>query len=152
MAEKSWLEQEIEKAISDEELDAFFSLRRVAEFILEHPGKPLPDALLSLLINFLQTKHKLKVRRTVGGRPENTWYALADALVANGLTLEAAVKLVKARLGIEVDESVMLTTFKRHRQRTHTRETETISPREAETIARDVARSIKPRRERKKKP
>jgi hypothetical protein len=55
-----WLEREIQKVISDEEVDAFFSLRRVAEFILEHPGKPLPDELLSLLINFLQTKHELK--------------------------------------------------------------------------------------------
>jgi hypothetical protein len=137
-----WLERDIQKLISDDEVDAFLSLRPVAEFILEHPGKPLPDALLSLLINFLETKHKLKMRRTGGGRPENTWYVLADALVANGLTLEAAVKLVKARLGIKFDESVMLTSFKRHRRGTPTRE--------AETIARDVARSIKPRRERKK--
>jgi hypothetical protein len=136
-----WLEREIQKVISDEEVDAFFSLRRVAEFILEHPGKRLPDALLSLLINFLQTKHELKVHRTGGGRPENIWYALAEGLVANGLTLEAAVKLVKARLGIEAEESAMLTSFKRYRQRTR---------RPAEAIARDMARSIKPHRKRKK--
>jgi hypothetical protein len=141
-----WLEREIQKVISDEEVDAFFSLRRVAEFIIDHPGERLPDALLSLLINFLQTKHELKVRRAGGGRPENPWYALADGLVANGLTLEAAVKLVKARLGIEAEESAMLTSFKRYRQRT-----QTWKAREAERFARDVARSIKPRRERKKK-
>ncbi len=109
-------EENIDDQLADEAFDASLQFSEAVEHLHSWPDQPLPNHLLSALVSWLNEKHEEQLGYLKMKGSTTPWFRVADRMVAQGIPINHAVKLVQDKKNIEGETNDLISSYRRHRR------------------------------------